>query len=248
MKVNRFRMYVSVAALAATVSLSTVRASDFVGSTSEYAAWGGIAAATLLLEWKPVNSSNPLIGGEQKPYIGRERVPDWGLGVAHLSALGTTRLLGSEDQRIRYSHGYVTAAGLNAFGTAFTKAIVGRKRPNHDDAEAQGKPTRSRSFYSGHASNTFMMATYLTRYTRRVSHSEPVKLAVPALLYSGATYTAWSRVKEHRHYTSDVIAGAVAGSLIGAAVFAWYESMDRQAALPVTIIPAPGGATLLVSF
>lgn len=239
---------VSVFILVSCLFYTSVRASDFIGSTSEYAAWGGIAATTLLLEWKPVNSSNPLIGGGQKPYIGRERVPDWGLGVAHFSALGTTRLFGSERQRVLYSHGYVTAAGLNAFGTAFTKAIVGRKRPNHDDAEAQGKPTRSRSFYSGHASNTFMMATYLTRYTWRMSYSEPVKLGVPVLLYGGATYTAWSRVKEHRHYTSDVIAGAVAGSLIGAAVFAWYEDMDRRAALPVTIIPAPGGAALLVRF
>ena len=112
---------------------------SFTGSPTEYALVGGMLGATALLEWKPINQNHPLLGGEQRSYIERERVPDWLLGVVHVGALAVTRFHpATSEAQVRYSHGYVMAASVNAFATSLTKAVVGRRRPNYEDAPNHG--------------------------------------------------------------------------------------------------------------
>jgi membrane-associated phospholipid phosphatase len=75
------------------------------------------------------------------------------------------------------------------------KFSIKEERPNHKN---------NRSFPSGHSAITFASASYLhKRYG--------LKSAVPA--YLGATWTAYSRVESKYHYTKDVIAGALIGTL-----------------------------------
>jgi len=221
--------------------------SSFIGSTTEYALVGGMLGATALLEWKPINQNHPLIGGEQRSYIERERVPDWLLGATHVGALAVTRFHpATSEARVRYSHGYVMAASVNAFATSLTKAIVGRRRPNYEDAPNHGTESNSKSFYSGHASNSFLIATYLSLYTWRQADNRAWEIGIPAMLYAAATYTAWTRVAEHRHYAGDVIAGAVAGTTVGALVFTWYDRMAPSNATSARIAPYPRGVAIIL--
>jgi membrane-associated phospholipid phosphatase len=114
--------------------------------------------------------------------------------------------------------GDVTAIALPA-GAALGALVAGDHRGLAELAEAFGstmavvyvlKPTIDRtrpngghqSFPSGHAASAFAGAAFLERrYGWR--------LGVPAGLL--ATFTAWTRVESHEHYTSDVIAGAALG-------------------------------------
>lgn len=231
------------------VMSSTAFASPFVGSPREYALGiGALGTAALLEQWPP-NRSHPLIGGEQKPYIERERVPDWALAGAHLVTIAAIRFSDSPD-RVRYAHGYGMAVALTQATTSFTKGIVGRKRPNEDAAVALGKSSKSRSFFSGHASTGFCLATYSSAYAWRASPKLEVRAGVPLATYGAATYAAWSRVAEHRHYPADVIAGAAAGTAIGALVFRWYDGMEAggRAGASASVFPLPRGAAVSVAF
>jgi len=89
---------------------------------------------------------------------------------------------------------YLYSATTNTILTLGLKYGVNRTRPDGD----------KHSFPSGHSSYSFMAATFLQqRYGS--------KFGVPALF--GASYVAYSRVASKRHYVSDVLAGAVIGSL-----------------------------------
>jgi membrane-associated phospholipid phosphatase len=222
----------------------------FVGSTQELIIGGAALVGSAVFEFYPPNDDHPLIGGSQKPYIHRERVPDWSVGVAHLTSLAVIGWGSAAPAAYRraHVHGYLMAAAINAFGVAFTKGIIGRLRPNYEDAKLRGIEVKSKSFYSGHASNAFLIATYGTLYSWSASERVSIRVGVPIALYAGAVYTAWSRVKEHRHYTSDVVVGSVAGTAIAVAVYRWYDGMagptDTEA---VALTPLPQGLLLSIN-
>jgi membrane-associated phospholipid phosphatase len=87
-----------------------------------------------------------------------------------------------------------------------------------------------RSFPSGHASDTFAVATALERHLGW-------KGAVPA--YIVASYVAISRLPANRHWLSDVMFGSSVGIIAGRTV----TRHGRE--FPVTVIPTPGGVALV---
>ena len=95
--------------------------------------------------------------------------------------------------------GKLAAAAFMESGTiAYSlKKIVGRRRPL--------SRSERNSFPSGHATLAFTMATV-------AGHGYP-KLRIP--LYMAAFGTAFTRVYLGRHYPSDVIVGALIGTLVG---------------------------------
>jgi len=112
------------------------------------------------------------------------------------AALGTTLYTNDSNGSIEFLKAY----GSTAAATQILKYTVREQRPNNSDSYT--------SFPSGHTSSAFSGASFIhKRYG--------FKYAVPA--YIGAVYTAYSRVKAEKHYTKDVIAGALLG--IG---FSWY--------------------------
>ncbi len=105
--------------------------------------------------------------------------------------------------------------------TPLIKRAVGRERPNGFDR---------RSFPSGHATNAFAAATAIAaHYDNRI---------VPTIVYSIASGVAASRVNDHVHWPSDVIAGA----LIGRAVAKGIGSRH------VTVVPQKHGVRIMVSY
>jgi len=86
------------------------------------------------------------------------------------------------------------------------------------------------SFPSGHASDTFAVATALERHLGW-------KGAVPA--YAFSSYVAISRLHDNRHYLSDVVFGATVGIIAGRTV----TRHGRE--FPVTVTAIPGGAMIV---
>lgn len=118
--------------------------------------------------------------------------------------------------------------GLAVDGLLVTsiKVAAGRKRPNGADY---------RSFPSGHTSGAFTMSTVLSRrYGWRIG--------IPA--YTVASMTALARMEDHKHYMSDVVAGAFLGIIVGRLV----TPVSSRSELPIQVFLSPTHAGLQLSF
>jgi len=108
--------------------------------------------------------------------------------------------------------------------TEFVKNFTDRRRPNGRD---------NRSFFSGHASMTFTASAFLYRELDDYLDELPIAYDNPFLcaalkaaaftgLYGWAAYVGYSRLYDNKHYFSDVLVGAVVGTLIGNWVYSSY--------------------------
>ena len=103
------------------------------------------------------------------------------------------------------------------------KRSVRRERPDGSGGFA---------FPSGHAAMTFAAAAVLDRH-----HSW--RFAIPA--YTLATYVATSRLRDNRHYLSDVVFGAAVGTIIG-------RTVTRHAATGFAVVPQVSSSGAAVFF
>ncbi len=117
----------------------------------------------------------------------------------------------------------LNAFAANGFITYGLKFAVGRERPDQSN---------TRSFPSGHTSNSFLTAT--------IAHEiYGSKVGVPA--YMLACITGLSRIHDNKHYVSDVIFGAALGTAIGKGFGSIYRNkVDTN----VMIIPPSKGFRL----
>jgi len=115
-------------------------------------------------------------------------------------------LTGQEDLR---RAGSVGVLGLVATATASRsiKRYVKRRRPDEcEPRQRPGKRISARSLPSGHAGSAFAAATALATVSRSPAQS--------LMIYGAAAAMASGRVVKHRHWASDVLAGALLGTAI----------------------------------
>lgn len=135
------------------------------------------------------------------------------------------------------------AAGLLATGavTQSLKWAVGRPRPDLGPDDEELRPgsfdNDHQAWPSGHAAVAFSLATSVAMESDRPW--------VGAAAYGLAGVTAWSRVRADRHWTSDVVAGAVIGTLATRSTIRWLEARAADGDAPALMI-GPGGATLTI--
>ena len=95
--------------------------------------------------------------------------------------------------------------------TRIPKNLSGRERPDNwvgDGPFVFNGPFHGNSFPSGHSTASFAIASVIANQYR--DHKW-----VPVVAYSVATITGLSRVYDNKHWLSDVVAGAVIGTLVG---------------------------------
>lgn len=113
--------------------------------------------------------------------------------------------------------------------TISTKVLSRRTRPNGED---------NRSFFSGHTSGIFTVASVLDR---RYGY----KAGIPAYLV--ASYVGISRIKLQKHFPTDVIAGATLGIIIGRSFIPSRNQNESFAILPF-LDGKFAGLTLLLAY
>jgi membrane-associated phospholipid phosphatase len=99
----------------------------------------------------------------------------------------------------------IRAQVVTALMTHGLKFSVGRTRPNGG----------SHSFPSGHTSATFASAAVLSGHFGW-------KVAVPS--YATASLVAWTRIRDRKHYPSDVVFGATLGLIAGQTITHGHRS------------------------
>lgn len=115
--------------------------------------------------------------------------------------------------------------------TEYVKNLVYRERPDKSD---------SRSFFSGHTATAFAASTFLYRelddfydgwnVTRTdKSLRTTFKAATFGVLYGWAGFVGYSRIRDGKHYFSDVLTGAVVGSAVSYLVYELYNHKDSSA-------------------
>jgi membrane-associated phospholipid phosphatase len=102
--------------------------------------------------------------------------------------------------------------------TPLLKRIFGRARPIQNEGSHSFHPLDKHfeSFPSGHATNAFAFATAVA------GHYDG--WVVPTIVYTIASGVAVSRVNDHVHFPSDVLAGALIGRGIAKGILARHVS------------------------
>jgi len=128
------------------------------------------------------------------------------------AAIGASLLLLDAGGRLFHHPGLSTsseriAASVLVAGAVASamKLAVGRARPYQTpgDADVYRPFSGNSSFPSGHTTVAFATAAALTRET----HARWVRWVA----YPAAALVAWSRLRDNRHWASDVVAGAAVG-------------------------------------
>jgi membrane-associated phospholipid phosphatase len=117
---------------------------------------------------------------------------------------------------------YSEAVSASLFLNGLAKYLVQRPRPYNyhpdqrvrDYAEAEGDDSHL-SFYSGHASTAFAAAVAGSYLFSLAPTDDRAKAAVWLFQLTLATATSGLRVRAGKHFYSDVVIGAVAGSATG---------------------------------
>jgi len=204
----------------------------------ETAAVGVVGAGVVLLEFfvKPPSSPNwdksilfddaargalraGSVGGRSRAAtasdVGYFGLPIYAVGVE--AGLATWLGRGQADAALQLALINLEVIAVNGLLTRVTQRAVGRARPDHADL------ADNTSFFSGHTSVAFSMASALCVEHSRIEIYGGIadKVVCPAAL-TAATATGLLRIVADRHFASDVLAGAILGSLVGATI-AWLH-------------------------
>ncbi|HET7791580.1 MAG TPA: phosphatase PAP2 family protein [Gemmatimonadales bacterium] len=140
--------------------------------------------------------------------------------VALVADVGLAGLAALDGQRGDAARGneavMVNSLAWAAATSEWLKVAVHRSRPvlyTAGAAAAAGDPDSRRSLPSGHATFAFAAATTYLVLARREHLAHATRNAV--LLYAGAIGVAALRVAAHRHFPTDVAAGAALGIGVG---------------------------------
>ena len=118
-------------------------------------------------------------------------------------------------------HGLMLALALVfglVFGNLILKNLIARPRPFGLDCELLIKAPQDYSFPSGHTMASFEMATVMFCMNRKIGYFAIVV----------ATIVAFSRLYLYVHYPTDVICGAILGTVFGLCAIKLYNFLEKK--------------------
>lgn len=139
-----------------------------------------------------------------------------------------------------FSTGAIATKGI----TDFAKGIFARERPfiqilgqGADSLGLYSDSYNLDSFFSGHTSGAFFATGFLNLRIRNTMRREMTpadykswRWVSSGVLYGWASFVGLSRVHAYKHYLSDVVAGAVVGSLVAELIYNLAPSNESTSA------------------
>ena len=133
-----------------------------------------------------------------------------------------------------YTSGLIATKGI----TGLSKGLIARERPLPyfapglvSYASVDEWRFDQQSFFSGHTSSSFFAAAYVNLRMRTIMRAELTpqeyrewRWAPPTLLFGWSSFVGLSRIQAYRHYLSDVLVGALVGTVMAELFFALNES------------------------
>jgi membrane-associated phospholipid phosphatase len=158
-----------------------------------------------------------------------------------LPVLGALYGLGHLIKEPRLTDGALhTVEALAAVGVVngVLKLGIGRGRPDHvgydsDEFRPISFADRWQSFPSGHTMVAFSLATAISE--------EVDNPWVGGLAYGTAAMVGWSRIYDDRHWTSDVVAGAILGTVVSRSTIRWLHGRASNRWSSPYLMIAPDG-------
>lgn len=133
-----------------------------------------------------------------------------------------------KDNKLKQVGLFAVSTGLaTQLVTEIFKKSFLRVRPNKAENPYQFGEEGNYSFFSGHTSAAFSLATVIAETYK----DQPL---VPYLAYGVATLTAYARMHDKKHWATDVLSGAVAGHLITKIMMRTWENRTSTGGLIVT--------------
>ncbi|MBI5709688.1 MAG: phosphatase PAP2 family protein [Candidatus Eisenbacteria bacterium] len=169
----------------------------------------GIAAAAFGDRWAyRASQRNDGPGLQRAAHLAEHLGSPVYVGPALLAGWAAGRFTGASGLSQGAARVGVAVLGAGALAAGL-KLAAGRTRPfeTPDDPDDFHPFSGKSSFPSGHATIAFAAAAAVDGETRG--------RWVPWLAYPAATAVAWSRVHDHEHWASDVVAGAALGFWAG---------------------------------
>ena len=106
---------------------------------------------------------------------------------------------------------------INGLITNFVKYTTNRQRPYSFYTSKEDNDETYKSFFSGHTSTAFAIGTSTAKMFSKYSNINNRTIWISSL--GLATATGYLRIAADKHYFTDVLTGAIVGSLIGSTVF-----------------------------
>ena len=179
-----------------------------------------------------------LAGSTDRPYHESTVPSSWVKWSASLVGVGMVMIPNNSGwmNSVSYKNfkGFAGAVSLNRLLTNVAKNTVGRKRPSFDNYPDDESNDARKSFFSGHASTAFCIATYSSLFV--FDHLDGIdsldrnlgKWLYATGAFSLAAFTAYSRVADNKHHISDVITGSLLGSSVAWAVYRYFNGEKSQ--------------------
>ncbi|XP_072538626.1 phospholipid phosphatase 3 isoform X3 [Salminus brasiliensis] len=167
---------------------------------------------------------------------------------------------------------FIFGCAVSQSFTDIAKVSVGRMRPHFLDVcqpdystincslgyiteyTCRGDPSRvqeaRKSFFSGHASFSMFTMLYLAFYLQSRFTWRGARLLRPLLQFTllmMAFYTGLSRVSDHKHHPTDVLAGFVQGALVAYCIVFYVSDLFKPKVKAATPPPSPIKKELLPS-
>jgi membrane-associated phospholipid phosphatase len=165
-------------------------------------------------EWFPLDESAKLSFS-----LRAASASDYTMSAAHIMSLHSNMKIKDSGLRGKAFEQFFLAEILNYYATSAVKSWASRNRPYFHNpstgARAYAKKNPSdvgRSFYSGHASTSFVAAYSTVKSQHGQFENDQKKELILASFFMAAS-TARLRVVAGKHYYSDVMVGAFAGVL-----------------------------------
>jgi membrane-associated phospholipid phosphatase len=147
-----------------------------------------------------------------------------------IGIVGTFYLWGEVFKDPRAKSTALDAIAATAIGPGIivnaTKYLVGRARPTDGKGAYDFEPFSGHdSFLSGHTTEAFALASVITE------HYDATWVKITA--YGLAGTVGYARLNNNRHWTSDVLAGAVVGTYVGKTVVHFNREHHRIKLQPI---------------